>query len=97
MSKTELIQALAGKYIWWETPEKACMWPERVIAQVMNLGDFDDAKALLETFGGPVFIKTLKEAEAGWFNQRSWHYWHYRLNNAALGGVPPLPVRHFRA
>jgi hypothetical protein len=35
----------------------------------------------------------LARAEAGQFNERSWHYWHYRLGLARPGAVPPLPVR----
>jgi hypothetical protein len=37
----------------------------------------------------------VKTAEAGWFNDRSWHYWNYRLGLAAVDRVPPLPVRRF--
>jgi hypothetical protein len=41
----DLIKALARKYIWWETPDEAALQPERVIAQVMNIGDFADVQA----------------------------------------------------
>jgi hypothetical protein len=95
--KAQAIQAMAKKYIWWQTPIEAATWPERVIAQVMNIGDFDDAKYLLESVGGEALIETLKSAQAGWFNERSWHYWHYRLQLCKLGEVPALPVRRFNA
>jgi hypothetical protein len=38
--------------------------------------------------------RALRDAEAGQFDDRSWHYWHYRLG-LAEGDVapPPLPVR----
>lgn len=32
----------AKKYVWWKSEEEAAEQPERVIAQVMNIGDFDD-------------------------------------------------------
>lgn len=38
----ESLKPLASKYIWWKTPEDAVVMPERVIAQVMNIGDYAD-------------------------------------------------------
>jgi hypothetical protein len=38
-----LLSRLAEKYIWWKSPDEAMAMPERVIAQVMNIGEvFDD-------------------------------------------------------
>ena len=31
---------LARKYIWWKTPEQAVQQPLRVLAQVMDIGDY---------------------------------------------------------
>ncbi len=64
--ENELMLRLAAKYIWWKTPEEAMLYPERVVAQVMDIGQF---------------------------NVRSWAYWHYRLDLAKPGEVPPLPRR----
>lgn len=86
---------MAKKYIWWQTPDEAIAWPERVIAQVMNIGDFDDAKSLMEITGHQALIKVLRNAQAGWFNERSWHYWHYRLNLSEPENVPAFPIRKF--
>ncbi len=38
----QLLAALARKYIWWKTPQEATRQPERIIAQVMDIGDYDD-------------------------------------------------------
>lgn len=70
--------------------------PERVIAQVMNLGDYDDVQWLAEQVGDDVLCDVLTHAEAGQFNARSWAYWHYRLGLAQVEQVPPLPVRGFQ-
>jgi hypothetical protein len=35
---------MAKKYIWWEAPEDAVEFPDRVIAQVMNLVDWPDVQ-----------------------------------------------------
>jgi hypothetical protein len=45
---------------------------------------------------GSFFLReVLKHAEAGQFNERSWAYWHYRLELANVDQVPALPVRRF--
>ncbi|WP_306598001.1 hypothetical protein [Geothrix sp. 21YS21S-2] len=86
----------ARRYIWWETPAEAMLRPDRVIAQVMNMGDFDDSRALLAAIGEASFRVVLEIAEPGWFNERSWHYWHYALGVCPPDGtVPPLPARRF--
>ena len=91
----ESLKPLASKYIWWKTPEEAVVMPERVIAQVMNIGDYSDVQALVSQVGDEVLRDVLTHAEAGQFNDRSWAYWHYRLGLSSVGHVPALPVRRF--
>ncbi|MGH8801357.1 MAG: hypothetical protein ACREX6_03545 [Casimicrobiaceae bacterium] len=87
------LEALARRYIWWKSATEAMSTPDRIIAQVMNIGDFDDMQALARQVGDDVLRRVLTNAEAGQFNARSWTYWHYRLDLAHLGQVPPMPVR----
>jgi hypothetical protein len=89
------LKPLARKYVWWKTPDDAAAFPERLIAQVMNLGDYADVVALAEEVGDDTLREVLRRAEAGQFSERSWTYWHYRLGLARLEQVPPLPVRRF--
>jgi len=89
----ESLKLLARKYIWWKTPEEAVAMPERVIAQVMNIGDYADVQALAAQVGDAVLRDVLTHAQAGQFNKRSWAYWHYRLGLAEVEQVPALPVR----
>lgn len=84
---------LARKYVWWKTPEEAVSQPERVIAQVMNIGDFEDARALHIAVGDAVLTDVLRHAEIGQFSPRSWAYWHYRLGLARPEQLPPMPTR----
>lgn len=93
----DLLLRLAGKYIWWLSAEEAMEYPSRVVAQVMNIGVFDDVTRLLDAIGEDCFRLTLQQAEAGQFNGMSWHYWHYRLRLAQPNHVPPLPVRYIPA
>ena len=97
MSQTSqrTLTSLARKYVWWKTPEDAMAAPERVIAQVMNIGDYEDVQTLASQLGDEMLRQVLTHAEAGQFNERSWAYWHYRLGLADLDQIPPLPVRRF--
>ena len=89
----EILKRLARKYIWWKTPEEAARMPERIVAQVMNIGDYDDVHDLANRVGDDYLRRVLTHAEAGQFNERSWAYWHYRLGLAKPGQVPVLPKR----
>lgn len=90
-----LLAEMAQKYIWWLTPAEATAFPARVLAQVMNLGELEDTRRVAAAWGTDRLRSVVRRAEAGQFNARSWHYWHYRLGLAEAGRVPPLPVRRF--
>jgi hypothetical protein len=90
----EALKPFAKRYIWWQAPEVAIQRPSRVVAQVMNIGDFDDVVALARQVGDDYLREVLTHAEIGQFNARSWHYWHYRLGLATTPAeVPPMPAR----
>ena len=69
--------------------------PERVVAQTMNIGAYDDVQALADAVGDDYLRGVLQRAEIGQFNERSWAYWHYRLGLSRPGSVPPMPKRQF--
>lgn len=89
------LKKFASKYVWWKTPEQAASMPERVIAQVMNMGDYVDVQDLASQVGDDTLRSVLTHAEAGQFSIRSWTYWHYRLGLVDVGQVPAPPVRSF--
>jgi len=97
MGQIELdsLKQLANKYVWWKTPDEAVCMPERVIAQVMNIGDYDDVRELSRQVGDDVLRKVLLHAQVGQFGKRSWAYWNYRLGLASVDDVPAMPVRRF--
>ena len=90
----DLLLKLAGKYIWWFSAEESMDFPQRIIAQVMNIGVLSDVCLLVDSLGEDRLIVVLQPAEAGQFSARSWHYWHYLLGLARAGNVPPLPIRY---
>jgi hypothetical protein len=91
----ETLKRLASKYIWWKTPEEAAAMPERLVAQVMNIGDYADVQSLASQVGDGAHREVLTHAQAGQFNARSWACWHCRLGLAGVDQVPALPVRRF--
>ena len=93
--EAEALKPLASKYVWWKSPNEAVGMPERVIAQVMNIGDYADVQMLVKLVGDEMLREVLCHAEAGQFNARSWTYWHYRLGLAEFDNVPALPKREF--
>lgn len=88
-----LLLSLSRKYIWWKSPDDAITQPMRIAAQVMNIGDYEDVQALVNTLGNDFLREVVANAEIGQFNARSWHYWHYRLGLAECDCVPPMPAR----
>lgn len=86
-------RAIVARYVWWESPAEAESYPERVLARVMRIGDFGDMEKVARQVGDDTLRDIIVHAEAGWFDEPAWHYWHYRLGLCGLGSVPPLPVR----
>jgi hypothetical protein len=95
MQADDLLKKFASKYIWWKNQEQALAFPDRIWAQVMNLGEYVDVQLMIQILPIDALKKILLTAQAGQFSARSWHYWHYRLGMAELEMVPPLPVRRF--
>lgn len=93
--ESELLSAMAARLIWWESAEWAKRHPDRVIAQVMEIGSFEDVQRLRQALGDQRLRQVLQGAQAGWFSPRSWNYWHRKLLPQADGGVPMLPSRRF--
>jgi hypothetical protein len=92
---SDFLQYLAEKYIWWKTVDEAMLFPNLILLQVMNIGDWPDVEGMTEKAGVAMLRNVLKSAEAGSLNERSWAYWHYRLGLADLESYPALPSRRF--
>jgi hypothetical protein len=88
-----ILKQLAEKYIWWKTPDETLAQPERLFAQVMNIGDYEDVLSLIGSVGENALREVLVNAEVGQFSERSWAYWHYRLGLALPEQIPPMPSR----
>lgn len=91
----DALKLLASKYVGWKTPDEAVAMPGRVIAQVMNIGDYADVQTLVHQVSDDVLRDVLTHAHAGQFSERSWAYWNYRLGLANVDHVSPMPARRF--
>ena len=94
-SAQRLLAGLARKYLWWLAPGEASRQPDRVILQVMNIGDYADVRGLEVALGARRLVRAFRDAEAGQLSDRSWNYWHHRLLLAKGGRVPAPPRRVF--
>ena len=72
---------------------EAALRPQRVMAQVMDLGTFADVRLLEKTAGPDALAEVLRHAEPGWFSPRSWHFWHRRLGSAVAAAAPAMSAR----
>lgn len=74
------------RLIWWT--DAASVSPERLAAQVMVLGTWDDIGEARRRFGDGIFAKVLADPPRGLFDAKSWTFWHKKTG---LVPVPPLP------
>ena len=87
------LERVSSKYLWWKEPAEALGHPGRLIAQVMDIGTFDDLQTLVRLVGEEKLRDIVAHAEAGWFRPQSWAYWHYRLGLIRPGEDPPRQCR----
>jgi hypothetical protein len=86
----EEIESLARRMIWWKRPEETVRYPQRLLAQVMALGTWEDVQLAKRLWTRDEFAAALQHAPPGVFDRRSWVYWHRVLK---IEPVPPLPQR----
>ena len=97
-SAPELIAELGRKYIWWEPVGDAPHTPDRIIAQVMNIGTYDDIRRLEKALGYARLVEVMLGAAPGWFSPRSWSFWRGRLARETSAEIPTgAPRRAFHA
>lgn len=87
------LKLLASRYVWWQPAEQSLAQPHRLLAQVMNIGDWHDVEMMRGSVGDETLRVVLQKAQPGEFNKRSWNFWHLCLNLASGSDLPPLPRR----
>lgn len=81
---------LAERLVWWKPAADALAHEDRLLAQVMTFGTWDDIAEARRFWPEARFREALHRSPSGVFDPRSWFYWHIMLD---LLPVPPLPQR----
>ncbi|MEA2820373.1 MAG: hypothetical protein QOJ86_2377 [Bradyrhizobium sp.] len=102
MTTNDVLQAVIAefgrKYIWWKPVGGQPHSEDRIIAQTMNFGTWDDTLLLEQTVGKSRLVEIMLRAEPGWFSDRSWEFWRGRLSFATGAAIPDkAPRRSFHA
>ncbi len=93
-----LIAEFERKYLWWEPVSEEPHSELRIVAQAMNFGTFDDIRCLEKALGFHRLADVMRQAEPGWFSDRSWEFWRGRLSRALEQAMPEeAPRRSFHA
>jgi hypothetical protein len=93
---TNVIAEIGRKYLWWEPVGGAPFSENRIIAQTMNLGTYDDILMLEQSVGKARLVEVMLRAEPGWISDRSWEFWRGRLSFATGAAIPhEAPRRAF--
>jgi hypothetical protein len=82
------IGELGRRYMWWQPVDGGRHSYERIIAQAMNLGTFDDIRRLEDIIGPARLADVMLQAAPVWISDRSWEFWRCRLS-LALGTELP--------
>ena len=89
LNRNQSLDVLAKRYVWWETIDWSYAHPEIFLANVMNLGNWNDIQKLRQLISDTILKIALQKAPAGSFSPRSWDYWHVKF---ALP-ISPIPKR----
>jgi hypothetical protein len=83
--------ALAAKYVWWNPPEVVVANQlDKLTANVMEMGTWEDANALLARIGPDRFLAILESPPPGGISSKSLAFWHHRFG---LPGAPPRATK----
>jgi hypothetical protein len=94
----ETIAGFGRKYLWWEPVDGLPHSEDRIIAQTMNLGTYNDILLLEQTVGKSRLVEIMLHAEPGWLSDRSWEFWRGRLSFRTGAAIPDkAPRRSFHA
>jgi hypothetical protein len=87
------IARLGERYLWWDggaVPHTAM----RTVAQIMNLGTYEDILSLESLLAPPLLARVMLNAQPGWFSARAWEFWRGRLGIAMPGQPPVRSIAH---
>lgn len=93
--KEKLLLRHFARYVWWKKADEAMMHePYRIIASAMCYANAKEEYLKLFGFRKKNLKKALQKAQAGWFDKKSWVFWHAMLFGLRVK-IPELPKRGF--
>jgi hypothetical protein len=90
MRNPDRMARIARRVCWWQPADVTLQNTRLFLCQVMVFGTWDDVCFVLDKHNKASFREALQSAPPGLFDNRSWHYWHHRLQ---VLPVPELPKR----
>ena len=91
LRETSRAEALARRYVWWQSPSQTLADSAKLLCQILNIGTAEDYLAALEIWGEQAFRDALRNALPGALDDRSWAFWHRYYGME----IPPPPRRSF--
>lgn len=89
----DLAAELESKYFWWEPVGSQPRSDARILAQAMEFASYADIRRLERTVGQQTLAAVMRQAQPGWFSERSWEFWRGRLSRQAGESIPDEPPR----
>lgn len=84
--------AVAKRVVWFKPPVVTLADDVFFLNFLMVYGTAEDVMVARQRYDDDDFRRALRNAMPGIFDERSWAYWHARLE---MGPAPPRPVRKF--
>jgi hypothetical protein len=85
------LSTIAHRYVWWS--KDAGTGDDVIVAQVMNLGTYDDIRRLEAVMAPQELRAVMLRARAGWIDDRSWAFWRGRLLAQGCADIPDAPPK----
>jgi len=90
------IEDLARRYLWWQAIAAEGHSSNRMLAQIMRFGTYDDIRKMESIVHPDVLAEVMRASAPGWFDDRSWSFWRGRLSLWGASAIPEQrPVRIF--
>lgn len=84
--------AVAKRMVWFKPAAATLADDILFLNYLMIYGTVEDLAVARQSYDDDDFRAALRNALPGIFDERSWAYWHARLD---MGPAPPRPVRTF--
>ena len=83
-----VIEDMARRYLWWESIAADGHSSDRMLAQIMRFGTYDDIRKMESIVRPDVLGRVMRTSAPGWFDDRSWSFWRGRLHVSGEADIP---------